>query len=123
MLTGIRYADILDYHCRHGASATMAVRIHKWKYPFGVVHTKGVKIMGFEEKPVFQNHINAGVYVLNPDALDTLKAGEHCDMPTLFSRLQSSDTQTIVYPTHEPWLDVGHVDALNQAQSGRSEKT
>ena len=123
VLTDIRYGDILDYHCRHGASATMAVRIHKLQHPFGVVHTKGVEIMGFEEKPVFQNHINAGVYVLNPDALDTLKTGEHCDMPTLFSRLQSSDAQTIVYPIHEPWLDVGRVDDLKRAQSERSEKT
>jgi len=122
VLTDIRYGDILDYHYRHGASATMAVRTHKWQHPFGVVHTKGVKMMSFEEKPIFRNHINAGVYVLNPDVLDTLKTGEHCDMPTLFNRLQSNDAQTIVYPMHEPWLDVGHVDALNQAQSKRSEK-
>ena len=72
---------------------------------------------------IIRNHINAGVYVLSPDALDTLKTGEHCDMPTLFSRLQGSDAQTIVYPIHEPWLDVGGIDDLKQAQSERSEKT
>ena len=50
VLTDIGYGDMLDYHCRHSASATMAVRIHEWQHPFGIVHTKGVNITGFEEK-------------------------------------------------------------------------
>jgi NDP-sugar pyrophosphorylase family protein len=123
LISSIGYDDILNYHCTHGASATMAVRVHEWQHPFGVVYTEGVKIVGFEEKPIFRNHINAGIYVLNPDALDTLKTGEYCDIPTLFSRLQGSDAQTIVYPIHEPWLDVGRIDDLKRAQSERSEKT
>jgi dTDP-glucose pyrophosphorylase len=116
VLTDIRYGDILDYHCRQGASATMAVRIHEWQHPFGIVQTKGGNIIGFEEKPIFRNQINAGVYVLAPEALDTLKTGEPCDMPTLFSRLQGSDAKTIAYAVHEPWLDVGNVDDLGRAQ-------
>jgi dTDP-glucose pyrophosphorylase len=107
ILTDIRYGDMLDYHCCHGASATMAVRIHEWQQPFGVVRTKGVDIIGFEEKPVVQNHINAGVYVLEPDVLNALEVGGHCDMPILFNRLQGKSERTIVYPTHEKWMDVG----------------
>ena len=122
VISSIGYNDILSYHCSHGASATMAVRVHERQDPFGVVRIQGIKIVGFEEKPVVRNHINAGVYVLNPDALDALKTGEHCDMPTLFSRLQGSDAKTIVYPIHEPWLDVGCVDDLKRAQSERSKK-
>ena len=34
----------------------------------------GVEIVGFEEKPIARSHINAGVYVLNPEALDVLAA-------------------------------------------------
>jgi dTDP-glucose pyrophosphorylase len=107
VLTDIRYGDILDYHCRNSASATMAVRMYEWQHPFGVVRTKGVDILGFEEKPIVRNHINAGIYALNPEALNLLKAGENCNMPTLFSRLQNKLGRTIVYPMHEPWLDIG----------------
>jgi NDP-sugar pyrophosphorylase family protein len=85
----------------------MAVRIHEWQHPFGVVRTRGVEIVGFEEKPVSRSHINAGIYALDPAALDALPAGESCDMPTLFMRLQERTARTIVYPMHEPWLDVG----------------
>jgi NDP-sugar pyrophosphorylase family protein len=107
VLTDIRYGELLDFHSRHRAMATMAVRLHEWQHPFGVVRTKGVDIIGFEEKPVARSHINAGIYVLEPAALDALNAGEACDMPTLFSRLQERGARTIVYPMHEPWLDVG----------------
>ena len=117
VLTDIRYADLVDFHCRQGATATMAVRPYEWEHPFGVVHTKGVDISGFEEKPVARSHINAGVYVLAPPALDALVAGEPCDMPTLFDRLRAREARTIVYPMHEPWLDVGHVDNLSQAEA------
>jgi NDP-sugar pyrophosphorylase family protein len=117
VLTDIRYADLLEFHCRHGAAATMAVRLHEWQHPFGVVYTKGVDITGFEEKPVTRSHINAGVYVLDPRALDALPAAEPCDMPALFARLQERAARTIVYPMHEPWLDVGQVDDWTRAQS------
>lgn len=116
VLTDIRYGELLDFHCRHGAVATMAVRLHEWQHPFGVVRTKGVDIIGIEEKPIARSHINAGIYVLEPGALDVLTVGEHCDMPTLFSRLQEQAARTIVYPMHEPWLDVGRPDDLTAAR-------
>ena len=123
VLTDIHYGEMLDFHGRNGASATMAVRLHEWKHPFGVVRTKGIDIIGFEEKPVARSYINAGIYVLEPDALGSLCAGEHCDMPTLFGRLQERNRRTIVYPMHEPWLDVGRVDDLELAQSTFSPNT
>lgn len=116
VLTDIRYGELLDFHCRHRASATMAVRLHEWQHPFGVVHTKGVDIVDIEEKPVSRSHINAGVYVLEPSTLDALIVGEQCDMPTLFCRTQARAARTIVYPMHEPWLDVGRVDDYTSAQ-------
>lgn len=120
VLTDIRYGELLDFHCRHGAAATMAVRLHEWQHPFGVVRTKGVDIIGFEEKPIARTHINAGIYVLAPSAINVMNVGEHCDMPTLFGRLQERAARTIVYPMHEPWLDVGRADDLKAAQDTHS---
>lgn len=117
VITDIRYGELLDFHIRHAAAATMAVRQHEWQHPFGVVHTKGVDIVGFEEKPVARSHINAGIYALSPGVLEQLSPGEHCDMPTLFSRLQEKSARTIVYPMHEPWLDVGREADLALAQA------
>lgn len=117
VLTDIRYSELLNFHCRYGAAATMAVRFHEWQHPFGVVHIEGMDIVGFEEKPIARSHVNAGIYVLDPVAFDSLNAGEHCDMPTLFGRLQERKLRAIVYPMHEPWLDVGCADDLKRVQA------
>ena len=107
VLTDIRYSELLDFHIRHNAAATMAVRVHEWQHPYGVVQTRGVDIVGVEEKPIARTHINAGVYALDVGALAELGFNEHCDIPVLFERLQVKGRRTVAYPMHEPWLDVG----------------
>lgn len=115
VITDIRYSELLNFHLRYAAAGTMAVRLHEWQHPFGVVQTEGIDIVGFEEKPVARTHINAGVYALAPEALDSLVAGAPCDMPGLFERLQARAMRTVAYPMHEPWLDVGRPDDLKFA--------
>jgi dTDP-glucose pyrophosphorylase/predicted transcriptional regulator len=117
VITDIRYGEMLDFHHHYQASATMAVRVHEWQHPFGVVQMEGVKIVGFEEKPMARNHINAGVYVLSPETLDELSAENSCTMPMLFERLQTKNKHTIAYPMHEPWLDVGRPEDLETVRS------
>ena len=121
VLTDLRYSEILDFHERHNAAATMAVRSYEWQHPFGVVRSQGVDIVGFEEKPVYRSHVNAGVYVLEPRALRVLERDEACDMPTVFERLQALSERTVVYPMHEPWLDVGRPADLEKARRDHSD--
>lgn len=115
VITDVRYGELLDFHIRHGAVATMAVRSQEWVNPFGVVQVQGIEIVGFEEKPVVRSHINAGIYALDPYSMSVLNQGMRCDMPTLFERLQLQSKLTIAYPMHEPWLDVGRPDDLARA--------
>jgi dTDP-glucose pyrophosphorylase len=115
VITDIRYGELLDFHIQHGATATMAVRVHEWQNPFGVVETQGIKIIGYEEKPVSRSHINAGVYVIEPSAIQHLVKSVPCDMPTLFELLQKEEDKVVAYPIHERWLDVGRPDELLKA--------
>ena len=117
VITDIRYGELLDFHNRYQASATMAVRLHEWQHPFGVVKVQGVEVVGFEEKPVARSHINAGVYALSSEVLNELIAEAPCDMPMLFERLQAKAKRTVAYPMHEPWLDVGRPEDLLQANA------
>lgn len=116
VLTDIQYGALLDFHCRHGSAATMAVRQQEWQSPYGVVRTRGLELVGFEEKPVTRTLVNAGVYALEPSALAALDGAGHCDMPALFERLRVQGQRTLVYPMHEPWLDVGKPEDYRAAQ-------
>lgn len=112
LMTDLRFGEILEFHTRHSAVATMAVRQYELQNPFGVVKTKGLEIVSFEEKPIHRSYVNAGIYVLDPSAFNRLDGGESCDMPTLFSRLQEDKRKVIVFPMHEPWHDIGYPEDL-----------
>ncbi|WP_028886497.1 nucleotidyltransferase family protein [Teredinibacter turnerae] len=120
VLTDIHYADFLDFHCKNQAIATMAVKQHEWRNPFGVVRTDGVDIISFDEKPISRCHINAGIYVLSPAAMAYLQPNSACDMPGLFEKIQADSGKIIAYPMHEPWLDVGRPDDLAQARQAHT---
>ena len=107
IMTDFHYGELLDFHYKQRAKATMAVFNYKWENPYGVVQTKGVDIVNFEEKPIIQNYINAGVYVLEPSAINLINKNENLDMPNIFERIKKKKLRTIVYPIHESWLDIG----------------
>jgi dTDP-glucose pyrophosphorylase len=117
VLTDINYNDVLRFHFRHGASGTMVVRSYEWQHPYGVVNMTGLEISGFEEKPIQKSHVNAGIYILSPEASQLIKPNEYLDMPTLFSRLKSDNRKIIAFPMHEPWIDVGRPVDLDVAQN------
>ncbi|MCF8516735.1 MAG: nucleotidyltransferase family protein [Rhodobacteraceae bacterium] len=121
ILTDVRFSDMLEFHRSFGAAATMAVREHQYHNPFGVVQTDGMVITGFEEKPIWRTKINAGIYVLNSEALSLLRPGAHCNMPSLFEMLQARGEKTIVYPMHETWMDVGNPQDLIRANRAADE--
>lgn len=115
VLADLHYGDLLDFHIRHGAAATMAVRVHEWQNPYGVVETEGLEIIGFREKPLIRTQINAGVYALSPAACHHIPKGVRCDMPELFSKLQAKRMTVLAYPLHESWVDIGRPDDLRKA--------
>jgi len=118
VLTDIHYGDLLDFHIQHNATATMAVRVHEWQNPFGVVQTQGIEITGYEEKPLSRTYINAGVYVLQPSVVGILTKSVPYDMPSLFGLIQENEMRTIAYPIHEPWVDIGRPNDFLRADLG-----
>lgn len=119
VLTDINYSDLLDYHIRNHAEATMAVREHTWQNPFGVVLLQGSEVTQYEEKPVLTSLINSGVYALNPNILQLLSKSEYLDMSTLLKRVLESNQKLIAYPLYEKWIDVGSPQDLEAARDSR----
>ena len=115
VISDIRYGELLNFHEQHKPMATMAIRSHEWQNPFGVVQIEGIEITGYVEKPVSRSYINAGVYVIEPAALEFLSKSTPCDMPELFSQIQEKAGRVIAYPLHEQWLDIGRPEDFQEA--------
>ena len=64
------------------------------------------------EKPILSWPVAAGIYVLNPGAIERAPTGR-LDMPELIG-LQ---TRVAAYPITEPWSDVGSFESLERARA------
>ena len=114
VITNIEYSKLLKYLIKNNAAATMAVKRHEIKNPFGVVNLESdASIVGFEEKPSYISYVNTGVYAFNPEVLRYLNKNEHINTPDIFLRLASQNHKAIAFPIHEQWIDIGTPDALN----------
>jgi len=117
VVADIQYGSILDFHQEQKSTATMAVQMHEWRNPFGVVQTQGIEIIGYQEKPTMRSNINAGVYILEPSVLGYLDRATPCDMPTLFDSIRLCGERVLAYLIHEKWIDVGQPEDLIRAQN------
>lgn len=116
LLTHTNFDSMLQFHHAQGAIATMAVREYDIQVPYGVVRLDGFSINAIEEKPVQKFFVNAGIYVLSPDALKSLPGGTFYNMTTLFENLIAAGKPTAAYPLREYWLDIGRLEEFNRAQ-------
>ena len=116
LLTRINFDNLLQFHSVQGAVATMAVREYEFQVPYGVVRLNGTRIEAIEEKPVQRFFVNAGIYVLSPEALDHLPMETLIDMPTLFEHLIIAGKTTAAYQLREYWLDIGRLEEFERAQ-------
>jgi dTDP-glucose pyrophosphorylase len=120
LITKVDFAALLDFHAERGAKATLCVREHLHQIPYGIVTVDGDLVIGLEEKPIHRSLINAGIYVLEPSALDYLPAGKRFDMTDLFQVLAAAEETIAAFPIREYWLDIGQIDDLQQARNDLS---
>jgi dTDP-glucose pyrophosphorylase/predicted transcriptional regulator len=115
LLTKVNFSQLLDFHFSHRAQATMCVREYDFQVPYGVVKIDDHRITGIDEKPVQRFFVNAGIYVLEPKALELVQPNTYFDMPTLFERLIERKQETSAFPIREYWLDIGHLADYDRA--------
>lgn len=109
VLTNVNYDQLLEYHISNEALATMCVRNVKEQIKYGVIECdEEGKITEIKEKPTFEYKINAGVYVLSPNAMKLIPKNEFFDMPQLFLELERNNETTFAFPVNDYWIDIGH---------------
>lgn len=115
VLTKANFTQLMDFHEDEQAVMTMAVREYDFQVPFGVVKIDQNKIQGIDEKPIHRFFVNAGIYILNPEALDYLPQNRASDMPELLERILKENQKTAAFPITEYWLDVGQKADFDRA--------
>jgi mannose-1-phosphate guanylyltransferase len=113
IFTDFDIGDILTFHQRKKAEATIALTWVENPCAFGVIETGSDKrVRRFVEKPgpdqVTTNWINAGIYILEPEVLGYVPANNRYMFEKgLFPLLLEKNEPVYGYPINNYWLDMG----------------
>ena len=115
-LTDFDLTDLVRYHHSKGAMVTIALKRVANPLEFGVVvlNDEG-RVERFLEKPtwgqVFSDTVNTGIYVIEPEVLEHIPAGEPYDFSQdLFPKLFSMGAPLYGYVADGYWQDIGSLE-------------
>ena len=116
VLTTLNYTELVQYHKRMGAMATVAMHRRQVKIDLGVIQLDGDnRVKGYIEKPLYDYNVSMGIYVFAPRVLSYIPSGKYYDFPDLVHRLLESGETIVGYPYEGYWLDIGRPDDYEQA--------
>src|SRR6266508_4053904 len=120
-LTDIDLDELVGFHRRQGALATVALKRVPDPLEFGIViTTDDGRIERFLEKPhwgqVFSDTINTGIYVLEPEVFEHVEEGQPADFAAdVFPRLLAEGAPLFGFVADGYWEDVGSLEAYQRA--------
>lgn len=117
ILTSVDFMAMRSFHQENRSVATMAVNNFSYEVPFGVVEVRDRRITGLSEKPQCNFLVNAGIYLFEPEVLDSVPSDEFFDMNSFFDRLIELNRTIVAFPVREHWLDIGRPDDLERANN------
>ncbi|WP_067471897.1 mannose-1-phosphate guanyltransferase [Actinomadura hibisca] len=122
-LTDIDLTDMVRFHEENGALVTIGLKRVPNPLEFGIiiVDEQG-RVQRFLEKPtwgqVFSDTVNTGIYVMEPEVLDHVAAGESVDWSAdVFPKLLAEGAPLYGYVADCYWEDVGTHESYLKAQA------
>lgn len=108
VLAKVNYGRLMEFHARSNTLATICAGLYQQQIPFGVVQNENGRLLSIKEKPIENFAVNAGIYVLEPEARNYAPKGGF-DMPDLIERLPKKGARAgaAVYPLEDYWQDIG----------------
>jgi NDP-sugar pyrophosphorylase family protein len=116
VLTTLNFSDLLRFHAKNKAAATIAVHQRQIRIDFGVIECDpNSQITGYNEKPTIDYMVSMGVYVFEPRVLAHIPHGEYLDFPDLVKKLMAAGEKVVGYPYKGYWQDLGRPDDYESA--------
>lgn len=115
ILTDLNYADLLMAHTESAAPLTVATFRRSVKIDFGVLVTRGERVVEFTEKPTLDYEVSMGVYGLSRSTIATYPAGLSFGFDQLMIDLLSQGRQPANYSFDGYWLDIGRPEDYDEA--------
>jgi NDP-sugar pyrophosphorylase family protein len=116
VLTKCDFRAMWEFHRRQANTAmTVGVSTHQVDIPYGEFTLHGERVTRVEEKPRKEFPVNAGIYLLDPSAVELIPAGAYFDATDLIRTLLDRERVVAAYLIREYWLDIGRLADLEKA--------
>jgi dTDP-glucose pyrophosphorylase len=116
LIVDANIADMIAFHSQNDFYATMGVYSYFHQVPFGCVEIEDNRLAGLEEKPILEKTVNAGIYVLSPQAVSDIPKNTYFSITTLFEDAIKDHRACGTFPVEREWLDIGTPQQLRQAR-------
>jgi len=116
LVTQADVGRMLDFHAAGAFAATFGLRPYTVDVPYGVAEVEGDRLVALKEKPSQRMLINAGIYVLSPEAVVLVPAGQAYPITALFDVLLAGGRPVGAHVLEDEWLDVGRHEELQRAR-------
>ncbi len=108
LLTNLNLAALFRFHAEDENSITVGVRRYALEVPYGVVEIDGTRVTALNEKPTFGFFVNAGLYAVNPEAVELMPSEVTAfNMTDLIDATLTAGLRVGSFPIREYWLDIG----------------
>jgi NDP-mannose synthase len=115
VLTRLDFVDLVASHRASGSVLTIAAHRRVVKVDYGVLGIDGDVVESFHEKPEIPMSVSAGIYVMEPEVLDSVPASGYFDFPDLVHALLAAGRPIGAYEYGGFWLDLGRPEDYRHA--------
>tara|TARA_Y100000816_G_C26083288_1_gene571274 strand:+ start:769 stop:1827 length:1059 start_codon:yes stop_codon:yes gene_type:complete len=120
IITEVSFHDLLSFHKENKSDATICTSKYEFQVPYGEVKSNDTLVTNLVEKPIKTMNINAGIYVLEKNVIQDLIPNKPIDIPEIINNLINKSKKVSIFPIHEYWTDIGHIDELNKVRRNNS---
>ncbi|MAT42377.1 MAG: nucleoside-diphosphate-sugar pyrophosphorylase [Anaerolineaceae bacterium] len=116
VLTDLSLRNLIDFHKKEKAVATIAMHKRSEKIDLGVVLCdSGPTVVGYIEKPTYDYQVSMGIYVFEPALIKYIEPGRYLDFPNLVHKLLGEGEKVTGYLFDGYWQDLGRKDDYERA--------
>jgi len=108
LIAKVDYNNLLNYHLKRKSDLTICAKNKIFEMPYGEIVLNDEKVKKIIEKPISNNLVNAGIYVVNGDMLKNIKKNQRTMMNDFITYLIKKNKNVLSYPIYENWIDIGN---------------
>ena len=114
VITNINLDYLIEYHEKNKSDFTIVSKEFRTINPYGVIISRGKKVLNIIEKPEYKSVVMAGIYVISPSLLKLIKKNTYLQMNTFIENIINKKKKVLVFPLHEKLKEYGFYNEIKK---------